>query len=234
VSDQPINPAPLISDDPAEALSDSEFQRLQIKVSPGHAFGPGHSVALVATFAALIATCAMLPALAIAGVPAPVTLQTFGVMLTGLILGARRGAAAVLLYLVIGAAGAPVFSGGNAGLGVFVGPTAGYLVAFPLLAFLVGKTVRLLLRTFDSAQLSSSGKSSGLRFATIVSTCLLISVLTVHACGVIGMAWRVPMSFSDALVADLIFIPGDILKTTVAVFVSSAVLRALPQLRELN
>ena len=95
-------------------------------------------VALVATFAAFIAVCAILPAIPVPGSAVPITLQTFGVMLAGLVLGARRGALAALLYLAVGAAGLPVFSGGAGGIGVFAGLSAGYLLAFPLAAALAG------------------------------------------------------------------------------------------------
>src|SRR6476661_5305441 len=105
----------------------------------------GTDIALIAGFAALIAVCAILPSINVAG-PVPITLQTFGVLLTGAVLGARRGFLAVLLYLVIGAAGLPVFAGGSAGLGVFSGPTVGYLVGFPLAAGCCGFVVERLPR----------------------------------------------------------------------------------------
>ena len=95
---------------------------------------PAVDLALIAGFAALIAACALLPAITVAAVPVPITLQTFGVLLAGATLGARRGFLAVLLYVVVGAAGAPIFSGGAAGLAVLTGPTAGYIVGFPLAA----------------------------------------------------------------------------------------------------
>ncbi len=68
----------------------------------------------------------------------PLTLQTLAVLLTGAVLGSRRGALALLLYLGQGAAGLPVFAGGAGGIAHLVGPTAGYLIAFPLAAGLVG------------------------------------------------------------------------------------------------
>lgn len=74
---------------------------------------PATDVALIAAFAALIAVCAILPAITIAG-PVPFTLQTFAILLTGAVLGARNGFLAALLYLAIGAIGLPVFAGGSA------------------------------------------------------------------------------------------------------------------------
>jgi hypothetical protein len=87
-------------------------------------------VALVATFAAFVAVCAVLPAIPTGGA-VPITLQTFGVVLTGLVLGPRRGTLALLLYVAVGLAGLPVFSGGAGGLGVLGGASAGYLLAIP-------------------------------------------------------------------------------------------------------
>src|SRR5687768_11898106 len=95
-------------------------------------------LALIAGFAALIAICALLPAIKVGAGIVPITLQTFGVLLAGAVLGARRGFLAVVLYLVVGAAGLPVFSGGAAGVAVFAGPTAGYLLGFPLAAGFCG------------------------------------------------------------------------------------------------
>jgi len=74
--------------------------------------------------------------------PVPVTGQTFAVLLLGATLGARRGAAALLLYLAEGAAGLPVFApGGLPGVARLAGPTGGSLLAFPAAAFLVGLLV---------------------------------------------------------------------------------------------
>ena len=70
--------------------------------------------------------------------PVPVTFQDFFVVLAGLALGAKRGALAVLLYILAGALGLPIFSGGRAGLGHLLSPTAGYLAGFVFLAFFSG------------------------------------------------------------------------------------------------
>lgn len=70
--------------------------------------------------------------------PVPMTLQPLFVLLTGVVLGPRLGAAAMLAYLSLGVAGAPVFSAGRAGLAHVLGPTGGYLVAFPPAAFVAG------------------------------------------------------------------------------------------------
>ena len=70
--------------------------------------------------------------------PVPITMQTFAVTLTGALLGSRLGAAALIAYLIEGAAGLPFFAGGTGGLGVLLGPTGGYLVSFPAAAYITG------------------------------------------------------------------------------------------------
>jgi biotin transport system substrate-specific component len=70
--------------------------------------------------------------------PVPVTGQTFAVLLVGLVLGSKRGAASMMTYLLQGAMGLPVFAQGAFGLATFAGPTAGYLVGFVAAAFAVG------------------------------------------------------------------------------------------------
>ena len=71
--------------------------------------------------------------------PVPLTLQNFGVLLVGLLLGSKRGFAALLLYLAEGLAGAPVFNPtGPGGLAQVLGPTGGYLLAYPFVALVAG------------------------------------------------------------------------------------------------
>lgn len=68
----------------------------------------------------------------------PFTLQTFAVTLTAILLGARLSSLTCTVYLLLGAAGLPVFGGFSGGLGRFAGPTGGFLLTFPLMAFLIG------------------------------------------------------------------------------------------------
>ena len=178
-------------------------------------------VALVATFAALIAACAMLPAIAIAAVAVPITLQTFAVLLTGAVLGPRRALLAVGLYLAIGLAGVPVFSGGRTGLMVLAGPSAGYVVAFPFAAAAVGLLVgRIPARVGGAA-----------RTALIFAACVAASVLVIYPLGIAGMAWRLDLTAGEAFAANAIFIPGDLLKCAAAAVTAAAVLRAFPRLQ---
>ncbi len=96
------------------------------------------SVLLVVAFSLFIALSAQV-VIPLPFTPVPITLQTFAVLLTGALLGSRLGALALVAYLVEGAAGLPFFRGGNGGwLYLAVSPTAGYLLAYPLAAFLTG------------------------------------------------------------------------------------------------
>ena len=96
-------------------------------------------LAAVVGFALLMAVCAQV---AVPMVPVPMTLQTFAVLLAAAVLGGGWGAASVLLYLAMAALGLPVLSDGGSGVAPFVGPTAGYLFAFPVAALLAGGIVR--------------------------------------------------------------------------------------------
>ena len=89
--------------------------------------------------------------------PVPLTLQNFGVLTVGLLLGSRRGFAALTLYLVEGAFGLPVFSPAILGSGIahLVGPTGGFLMAYPLVAFVAGYIYEHTSRRFVWAALSA-------------------------------------------------------------------------------
>lgn len=174
-------------------------------------------LALIASFAALIAVCALLPAIPIGVVP--ITLQTFAVILAGAVLGATRGTLAVLLWLAVGAIGLPVFSAGQAGLAPFAGPSVGYLISFPFAALLTGWIVERLPRK---------------RVATSVPLILLAgiaaSLLVTYPLGALGMAWRADLSLGQAFLFGLSFIPGDILKNVLMAIVATSVHRAFPAL----
>lgn len=95
-------------------------------------------VLAILLFAVLTAAGAALE-IRLPGTPVPITMQTLFVSLAGALLGPFAGAASQVLYVVAGAVGAPVFSGGDAGIGVLMGPTGGYLLAFPIAAAITGK-----------------------------------------------------------------------------------------------
>lgn len=180
---------------------------------------PVADVALVATLAAFIAVCAVLPSFPVAGLTVPITLQTFGVMLAGVLLGARRGALAVLLYLAVGLAGLPVFAQGTGGLGVLGKASAGYLLAFPLAAalagFLVTRARHLPARWLPVA---------------VFGAAMAGSLVFTHPIGIAVMGARLGMSATEAIAAGAVFLPGDVLKNVLVAVVAAAVFRAFPDM----
>ena len=72
----------------------------------------------------------------------PMTMQTFAVTLAAVVLGAKRSAISMTIYLLLGMAGVPVFAGFRGGLQCLAGPASGFLISFPLMAFLIGLGVR--------------------------------------------------------------------------------------------
>jgi len=183
--------------------------------APAGRVTPVVDVALVATFGAFLAVCS-LTSVSIGVVPVPITLQTFGVLLAGAVLGARRGALATLLYLAVGLVGVPVFAQGAAGLGVLATPSVGYLLAFPLVAWLTGLTVE-----------HSSRRA---RLPLVVVAATLGSTVVLYLIGVPVMAWRAGVSLATAAAWNVGFVPLDLVKAVLAAVVAAAVHRAFPDL----
>ncbi|MCC2314649.1 biotin transporter BioY [Cellulomonas xiejunii] len=179
----------------------------------------GTDVALVATFAAFVAACALVPAIP-TGSGVPITLQTFGVVVAGLVLGARRGFLAVALYLVVGLAGVPVFAEMTGGLGVLGKPSVGYLLAFPAAAAAAGWLGGLALRARPAW-----------RYPLLVAAGLGSSFLVTHPSGILGLMARLGVTAREALAIDLVYWPGDVVKNLLAAGVTLAVVRAFPDLR---
>ena len=95
----------------------------------------------IALLAALL--CVIAPfTLPVPGSPVPLSLATFGVYLAALLLGAKQGVLCVLVYLLLGMVGLPVFSGFSGGIGVLLGPTGGYLVGYVPCAWVLGVLIQ--------------------------------------------------------------------------------------------
>ena len=175
---------------------------------------PVTDLALIAVFAALIVACSVI---AIPIGAAPITLQTFAVLLAGAVLGANRGLLTVLLYLAIGAIGLPVFAGGAAGLAPFAGPTVGYLVSFPLAAWLTGFIVERLPR-----------RSATVSAILVFVAALVGTIVFTYTLGIAGLAWRAGLTPGQAFTVNLAFVPLDLAKMVLVGIVATAVHRAFP------
>lgn len=179
-------------------------------------------IALIAVFAALIAALGVAPPIYAFGNAVPITLQTLGVMLAGSVLGARRGTLAVLTFLALVAVGLPLLSGGRGGLGVFAGPSAGYLVGFVAGAYVTGA----LTRRFGERE-GATSSFLGTLAATIIG-----GVLVVYAFGVPVQAWRLGLPLPAVAVGAGLFVVGDLVKAVISTLVTRGVRRAGVRLPE--
>jgi biotin transport system substrate-specific component len=175
-------------------------------------------LALIATFAALIAVCSVSAALPFGVNGVPVTLQLFGVFLAGAVLGARRGFLAVLLYLVVGAAGLPIFAGGTSGIAPFTGVTGGYLIAFPFAALIVGLAV-------ERAHRRNVAVTAGVVLAGGV-----VAEALVWLVGATGIALYADTPWAKTVGTSFGYVPADLAKLAAAAVVAAAVHRAFPAL----
>lgn len=164
---------------------------------------------LSALFCAIIAVCAQL---SIAFLPmVPFTMQNFAIALTVVILGRRYGTIAVLLYILLGAIGMPVFAQFKSGASVLVGPTGGYLIGYIAAAFIMGTMLKsgtvTIIRAF---------------FANIVG------LAVIYGLGVTQLKLVTHMAWGKAIAAGMTpFIVPDLLKVALASYVGVLVVRRL-------
>ena len=174
-------------------------------------------IVLIALFTALIIALGLVPPIPMPLVPVPITLQTFGVMLAGLILGPARAGLVLLLYVTIALLGLPVLPGGRAGLAVLAGPTAG---------FLLGMIPGAVLTGWLAGKASTTPQTTVLRDTlrcTIAAVCG--GIVVVYSLGVPWLAFVANMTFVKASWAVLVFLPGDLLKAVVAAAVAQRIRR---------
>lgn len=144
--------------------------------------------------------------------PVPLTGQTFAVLLAGASLGPTRAALALTLYVVAGIAGAPVFTGGSAGMDHLLGPSGGYLIGFIAAAALLGWLAR---RRTDRSMLSAAGS-------------MLAASLVIYAFGVAGLMIATGIGLARGLELGVYpFIIGDMLKAGLAAIILPAAWEAV-------
>jgi len=180
--------------------------------TPARTLRRGLAVAIGAIVVALSAQVAVPVPLS----PVPMTLQPLAVLAVGGLLGARLGAGALVTYLLMGMAGLPVFAGGAAGVAKLLGLTGGYLLAFPVAAWVTGAIVSRW----------AQGRS---RLLSVLAGCVA-GMIVIHAGGVAQLAL---LGGDPALAFRVGFVPfftGDLLKIGLA---AAVILGVGPRVRPL-
>lgn len=171
-------------------------------------------MARVAVFVALIAALGLPGSFSVFGA-VPITAQSFGIMLAGAVLGPRLGPLAVVVLLALVAVGLPLLAGGRGGIGVFVAPSAGYLAGWVAGALVTGLIVH-----------SSARKPASWR--TAVGT-VVGGIILVYAFGVPVQSLITRLSLGETALTSLVFLPGDLVKATLATLTVTTLLRAYPR-----
>ncbi|HEY0702631.1 MAG TPA: biotin transporter BioY [Candidatus Acidoferrales bacterium] len=145
--------------------------------------------------------------------PVPITGQTFGVLLVAVMLGARRGGMALVLYLLEGLAGLPVFQPlGVPGPLRFLGPTAGYLIAYPFAAFATGWLVE------RAANMKLSRVAQSQPAGAPLAAALFCGEAIIFLGGCAWLAFGMRLGWPHAFQAGVIpFVPGEIIKMALIV-----------------
>lgn len=170
------------------------------------------SLTHIALFAALIAVLGLVPPIMLAtGVP--ITAQSLGIMLCGTVLGSRKGALAVLLFLALVAVGLPILSGGRGGLAVFASPTVGFLIGFPLAAFVAG----LVVERWSAPVGLAAGAGAALG-----------GIVVLYAFGIPGMATMLGKTLPEATLLITPYLVGDVIKVVLAALITRGIAQMRP------
>lgn len=170
-------------------------------------------VTQIALMTALIIALAFVPAIPVAIIPVPIVLQNFGIMLAGLLLGGKKGTISVAILMVMVAVGLPVLTGGHGGAVTFVGPTGGYLLSWLLMPSLMALFNRLLSKVID--------KNS---FWNVLISTIIVSIIISYAIAIVWISVQMHITLNQSLLANMVFIPGDIIKAVIAAFVAKRLL----------
>ncbi|MGK9148064.1 biotin transporter BioY [Plantibacter flavus] len=171
-------------------------------------------IARIAVFAAIVAALGLPGAFSVLGA-VPITAQTLGVMLAGAVLGAWRGMLSMLVLLALVAIGLPLLSGGRGGIGVFVGPSAGYLFGWIVGAFVIGLIVH------------AGGRK--LRWWRTALGVLVGGIGVIYAIGIPVQSLVTRLSLGETFLQSLVFVPGDLVKVVLATVITMTLARAYPR-----
>lgn len=170
---------------------------------------------LCGLFAAVTAICSFIT-IPLGFTPVPINLGTLAVFLTGGILGKKYGTLSIVVYVLLGAVGVPVFSGFRGGIGVLAGPTGGYIIGYIAAVFIIGVIADIIAAQGTSKEMKS-GSRRQLRDMGLYALAMAAGLIICYA---FGTAWFM-ISTSTPLWASLIscvfpFLPGDAIKILAA------------------
>ncbi|MCF6092614.1 biotin transporter BioY [Microaerobacter geothermalis] len=145
----------------------------------------------------------------------PFTLSIIAVTLTGAVLGSRYGALAMIVYLLLGIAGAPVFAQGTSGIGIIVGKTGGYLIGYVVAAFVVGWIVE------------QAAKRDKLSYGWFLFA-NLVGLFFIYLLGAFQLKLVLSLTWGKALAAGVYpFVPFDIIKMMISAYLGSILVSRL-------
>ncbi len=151
----------------------------------------------IAIFTAIIVVMAQITIPMPFGVP--MTMQTFAITLAAVVLGAKKSAYAILVYVLMGSVGMPVFAGFKGGIGALVGPTGGFLLSFPIMAYIIG---------YGAEKLPN-------KFYFILF--LILGIASNYTVGVLMFCMIMPADIMTGITACVLpFIPTEVIKATLA------------------
>lgn len=163
-----------------------------------------------ALMTAIICVLGLVPSIPLPIMPVPIVLQNIGIFLAGIILGRKYGALSVIVFLLLAATGLPVLSGGRGGIGVFAGPSAGFLFLYPVVAYLIGLVRDRYLDRIN--------------FTILFVATLVVGILLLDVVGTIIMGFIIHIPVSKAIVLSLTFMPGDIVEGIIASLIGATML----------
>lgn len=171
-------------------------------------------IVYIALFAALMAAVNLVPPITLGFLPVPITAGTLGVMLAGCLIGAKRGGLAVLLFVLLVALGLPLLAGGYGGLGPFFGPSGGFILSWPIAAYVTGRLTELNWKRMNAVWFFVFSVIGGIGVVYLV--------------GIPWLAVAAKLSLFDAAKGSLVFVPGDVIKAVVAALIAETVRRSYP------
>ncbi|WLD91705.1 biotin transporter BioY [Alkalihalobacillus sp. AL-G] len=168
-------------------------------------------------FTAIVAVLGILPPIMLPFIPVPITAQTLGVMLAGTILGARLGGLSLFLFVMLVVAGAPILSGGRGGLGTIIGPSGGFILSWPIAAYVIGLLVQKFMPYINFWKLFLINIFGG--------------IIIVYMIGIPWLAILTDLSLEKAAAGSAIYLPGDTIKAIIVSTIAPQLLKRAQLIR---